>query len=146
MATRHTHDDAPDTTEAFRRLAVAPAGPERELLVEELVTAWLPMAHRLATKFRDRGENLEDLRQVAAMGLVKAVERYEPDQGAFEAYAIPTITGEIRRHFRDHGWDVRVPRRVQDLRNKVRTVRRDLLNRPGHPGEPTAEVALRGRV
>ncbi len=124
----------PTPPRRFAGLLSRRQGRERELLVEELVTAWLPMAHRLATKFRDRGENLEDLRQVAAMGLVKAVERYEPDQGAFEAYAIPTITGEIRRHFRDHGWDVRVPRRVQDLRNKVRTVRRDLLNRPGHPG------------
>ncbi|MFJ8827684.1 SigB/SigF/SigG family RNA polymerase sigma factor [Streptomyces sp. NPDC102467] len=138
--TRRPHDDAPDTAVAFARLAATPHGcPERQVLVEELVEAWLPMAHRIATKFRDRGEPLEDLKQVAAMGLVKAVERYQPEQGAFEAYAVPTITGEVRRHFRDHGWDVRVPRRVQDLRNKVRTARRDLMDQPGRTAEATEE-------
>jgi RNA polymerase sigma-B factor len=139
MATCHLHDDAPETAEAFRRLAAAPEGPERTLLSQELVEAWLPMAHRLATKFRNRGENLEDLKQVAAMGLVKAVDRYDPGRGAFESYAVPTITGELRRHFRDHTWDVRVPRRVQDLRNKVRAARRDIMNRPGHAGEATTD-------
>ncbi|MEU6388048.1 SigB/SigF/SigG family RNA polymerase sigma factor [Streptomyces sp. NPDC046939] len=139
MATRRPHTDAPDTAAAFDRLAAAPAGRERALLVEELVTAWLPMAHRIAGKFKDRGENLEDLQQVAAVGLVKAVERYDPAQGAFEAYAVPTITGEIRRHFRDHGWDVRVPRRVQELRNKVRIARRELLEQPGRTREPAPE-------
>ncbi|MFJ8827478.1 SigB/SigF/SigG family RNA polymerase sigma factor [Streptomyces sp. NPDC102467] len=139
MVTRHPHTDAPDTTAAFRRLAAATAGRERELLVEELVTAWLPMADRLATKFRNRGESLEDLKQVAAIGLVKAVERYNPAQGAFEAYAVPTITGEIRRHFRDHGWDVRVPRRVQELRNTVRTARHEVMNQPGYTSEPSVE-------
>ncbi|MGW3494538.1 SigB/SigF/SigG family RNA polymerase sigma factor [Streptomyces sp. NPDC001020] len=101
----------------------------------ELVEAWLPMAHRIAGRFRNKGENQEDLRQVAAMGLVKAVDRYEPERGAFEPYAVPTITGELRRYFRDHAWDVRVPRRVQDLRNKVRSARRELLNQPGHDTE-----------
>ncbi|MFJ9038811.1 SigB/SigF/SigG family RNA polymerase sigma factor [Streptomyces sp. NPDC102406] len=139
MAVRRLHDDAPETAEAFHRLAAAPEGPERDLLCQELVEAWLPMAHRLATKFRNRGENLEDLKQVAAMGLVKAVDRYEPSRGAFESYAVPTITGELRRHFRDHTWDVRVPRRVQDLRNKVRAARRDVMNRPGHAGEASLE-------
>ncbi|GAA2299069.1 SigB/SigF/SigG family RNA polymerase sigma factor [Streptomyces kunmingensis] len=142
MAERRLHDDAPETAEAFHRLAAAPEGPERDLLSQELVEAWLPMAHRLATKFRNRGENLEDLKQVAAMGLVKAVDRYDPARGAFESYAVPTITGELRRHFRDHTWDVRVPRRVQDLRNKVRVARRDVMDRPGHAGEAgTDEIA-----
>ncbi|MFJ9041430.1 SigB/SigF/SigG family RNA polymerase sigma factor [Streptomyces sp. NPDC102406] len=132
------HHDAPDTTQAFQRLATCPPGPERDALCEELVTAWLPMAHRLATRYRNKGEDLEDLRQVAAMGLVKAVHRYRPDRGPFAAYAVPTITGELRRHFRDHAWDVRVPRRIQNLRNKVRAARRELLDRPGHPGgEPS---------
>ncbi|WP_372350914.1 SigB/SigF/SigG family RNA polymerase sigma factor [Streptomyces sp. KL116D] len=146
MTTRHSHDDAPDTAAAFRRLAAAPTSRERDVLVEELATAWLPMAQRLALKFRDRGESLDDLKQVAAVGLVKAIERYDPDQGVFEAYAVPTITGEIRRHFRDHGWDVRVPRRVQELRNRVRTARRDLMNEPeqGHTAEPgLTEVATK---
>ncbi|MFJ8825162.1 SigB/SigF/SigG family RNA polymerase sigma factor [Streptomyces sp. NPDC102467] len=137
MATHHPHDDAPDTEQTFVHMAESPAGPEHELLVEELVEAWLPMSNRLARRFRNKGENMQDLEQVAAMGLVKAVERYDVERGAFEPYAVPTITGELRRHFRDHTWDVRVPRRVQDLRNKVRVARRDLMNGPGGDGEPT---------
>ncbi|MFE6891345.1 SigB/SigF/SigG family RNA polymerase sigma factor [Streptomyces sp. NPDC057694] len=136
MSTGHPHHDAPHTEQAFLHLAVTSEGRERRTLVEELVEAWLPMAHRLATRFRNKGENLEDLKQIAAVGLVKAVERYEPGRGAFESYAVPTITGELRRHFRDHTWDVHVPRRVQDLRNKVRSARRDLLEQPGHRQEP----------
>ncbi|KJK38816.1 RNA polymerase sigma factor [Streptomyces variegatus] len=126
-AKRHSHDDAPDTAEAFRRLTSMPAGPERDALRDEIVEAWLPMADRLAGRFRSRGESFEDLRQVAALGLVKAVDRYDPERGhAFESYAVPTITGEIKRHFRDHMWTLHVPRRVQDLRNRVRTAGQDL--------------------
>ncbi|WP_328634625.1 SigB/SigF/SigG family RNA polymerase sigma factor [Streptomyces sp. NBC_00356] len=139
MATRHVHDDAPDTEQDFLRLANTPEGRERDTLVEQLVEAWLPMARRLAGRYRNKGENPDDLNQVAALGLVKAVERYEPGRGAFEAYAVPTITGELRRHFRDYTWDVRVPRRVQDLRNKVRVARRDLLDEPDHRHEPDLE-------
>ncbi|MEU1015117.1 SigB/SigF/SigG family RNA polymerase sigma factor [Streptomyces sp. NPDC005900] len=139
--TRHPHNDAPDTAADFVRLASLEDGPERELLCEEIVEAWLPMAHRIAGRFRNKGESIEDLQQVAAMGLVKAVNRYEPGRGAFESYAVPTITGELRRHFRDRMWDVRVPRRVQELRNKVRVARRELLDMPGsgtgrEPGIP----------
>ncbi|MFE1953157.1 SigB/SigF/SigG family RNA polymerase sigma factor [Streptomyces sp. NPDC059524] len=144
MATHRVHDDAPDTEQAFLRLADSPRGPEHDVLSEELVEAWLPMAHRLARRFRNKGESVEDLQQVAAVGLVKAVDRYDPGQGPFEPFAVPTITGELRRHFRDHTWDVRVPRRVQDLRNRVRFARRDLMNRAGHPDkEPGAEEIAR---
>ncbi|QQC93148.1 SigB/SigF/SigG family RNA polymerase sigma factor [Streptomyces alfalfae] len=141
-ANRHSHSDAPDTAVGFARLASLGSGPEREALCAEIVEAWLPMAHRIAGRFRNKGESLEDLQQVAAMGLVKAVNRYEPGRGAFESYAVPTITGELRRHFRDRMWDVRVPRRVQELRNKVRAARRELLDQPGGSGhEPTlAEI------
>ncbi|MGY0488968.1 SigB/SigF/SigG family RNA polymerase sigma factor [Streptomyces sp. WG-D5] len=139
MPTQHSHDDAPDTVEAFYRLAEAAEGPEYDVLLEELVEAWLPMAERLAARYRNKGESLDDLRQVAALGLVKAISRYEPGRGAFESYAVPTITGELRRHFRDHSWDVHVPRRVQDLRNKVRSARRELQAEPGEREEPTME-------
>lgn len=119
---RHPHHDAPETAGDFERLARLGPGPEADELRERLVAAWLPMAHRLARKFRNRGESLEDLEQVAALGLFKAVGRYDPAAGsAFESFAIPTITGELKRHFRDHTWDVHVPRRVQELRNRVRT-------------------------
>ena len=140
---KREHDDAPDTAGAFARLTVLDDGPERDAVRDELVTAWLPMAHRIAGKFRDRGEALDDLRQVAALGLVKAIDRFDPERGAFESYAVPTITGEIKRHFRDRMWALRVPRRVQDLRNKVRVARRELTQNPGS-GEPSnAEIAVR---
>ncbi|MDX3374619.1 RNA polymerase sigma factor SigF [Streptomyces sp. ME02-6991-2A] len=134
--------DVPSSDMAFQRLSALPPGPERETLREETICAWLPMAHRLAARFRNRGESLDDLRQVAAMGLVKAVDRYDPARGkAFETFAVPTVTGELKRHFRDHTWDVHVPRRVQDLRNRVRTARRDLTQRLGGRAPTCAEIA-----
>ncbi|MBC9713023.1 SigB/SigF/SigG family RNA polymerase sigma factor [Streptomyces sp. TRM66268-LWL] len=135
---RHPHDDAPDTAAQFAHLAGLEEGPERELLKEELAEAWLPMAHRIAGRFGRRGEELDDLRQVAALGLVKAIDHYEPGRGAFESYAVPTITGEIKRHFRDRSWALRVPRRVQELRNRIRVAHRELSQQPG-AGEPRPE-------
>ncbi|WP_258318989.1 RNA polymerase sigma factor SigF [Streptomyces griseorubiginosus] len=141
-AKRHPHNDAPDTAEAFRRLAALPPGPERDALRGRLVEAWLPMADRLAGRFRNRGETLDDLRQVAALGLVKAVDRYDPGLGnAFESYAVPTITGEVKRHFRDHMWTLHVPRRVQDLRNRVRCAVQDLSQTIPGRGPTVAEIA-----
>ncbi|MZF57599.1 SigB/SigF/SigG family RNA polymerase sigma factor [Streptomyces sp. SID5594] len=132
----------PSTDGAFERLSALPPGPEREALRDETICTWLPMAYRLAARFRGRGESMDDLRQVAAMGVVKAVDRYDPARGkAFETYAVPTVTGEIKRHFRDHTWDVHVPRRVQDLRNRVRTARRDLAQRLGGRAPTCAEIA-----
>ncbi|MFC9645198.1 RNA polymerase sigma factor SigF [Streptomyces mirabilis] len=141
-AKRHPHDDAPDTTEAFRRLASLPPGRQHETLREQIVEAWLPMANRLAGRFRNRGESLEDLRQVAALGLVKAVDRYDPELGnAFESYAVPTVTGEIKRHFRDHMWTLHVPRRVQDLRNRVRFAVQELSGTISGRRPTVAEIA-----
>ncbi|MFE7459662.1 SigB/SigF/SigG family RNA polymerase sigma factor [Streptomyces sp. NPDC057554] len=134
--------DAPSPDGALQKLHTLPPGPERDALRSETICAWLPMAYRLASRFRDRGEGIDDLRQVAAMGLVKAVDRYDPSRGkAFETFAVPTVTGEIKRHFRDHTWDVHVPRRVQDLRNQVRTARRDLAQRLGGRAPTCAEIA-----
>ncbi|NNN29922.1 SigB/SigF/SigG family RNA polymerase sigma factor [Streptomyces sp. S3(2020)] len=142
-AARRRHDDAPDTAGLFARLVVLEDGPERDTVREELVTAWLPMAHRIAGRFRERGEAIEDLRQVAALGLVKAVDRFDPERGAFESYAVPTITGEVKRHFRDRMWALRVPRRVQELRNKVRVARRELTQTPGSAEPSAADLAAR---
>ncbi|MBD0843863.1 MULTISPECIES: RNA polymerase sigma factor SigF [unclassified Streptomyces] len=141
--TKHPHHDAPDTAEAFERLARLPEGEERKALRDELVRAWLPMAERIAVRFKGRGESLEDLYQVAALGLVKAVDHYDPARGcAFEAYAVPTVTGEIKRHFRDHMWTLHVPRRVQDLRNRVRHSTKELSQTtPGHA--PTVKEIAR---
>ncbi|SEB78941.1 RNA polymerase sigma-B factor [Streptomyces sp. 2131.1] len=136
--------DAPSRADAFHRLRALPDGPEKDELRRATVCAWLPMAHRLASRFRDRGEPLDDLRQVAAIGLVKAVDRYDPARGkAFETYAIPTVVGELKRHFRDHTWDVHVPRRVQDLRNQVRIARRDLSQTLSGRLPTEAEISAR---
>ncbi|GHB32923.1 RNA polymerase sigma factor [Streptomyces viridiviolaceus] len=136
------HPAAPvAVTAAFHRFAALDDGPVKERLQEELMRAWLPMAHRLAARFRDRGESPEDLRQVAALGLLKAIRRFDPDRGPFEPFAIPTIRGEIRRHFRDRTWGVRVPRRVQELRNRVRAAYVELTLVPGSPRPTAADLA-----
>ncbi|MDN3029159.1 SigB/SigF/SigG family RNA polymerase sigma factor [Streptomyces sp. S.PB5] len=138
----HPHDDAPDTAASFVRLAALPEGAERTTLRNELIEAWLPMAERIAVRFKGRGESLEDLYQVAALGLVKAVDHYDAERGhVFEAYAVPTITGEIKRHFRDHMWTLHVPRRVQDLRNRVRQALRELAQTTPGRAPTVAEIA-----
>ncbi|MFE2296711.1 RNA polymerase sigma factor SigF [Streptomyces sp. NPDC059445] len=139
---RRRHDDAPDTDAAFSHLAGLPDGPERQALREEIVEAWMPMAERIAGKYRGRGESVEDLTQVAALGLVKSVDRYDPGRGnAFESYAVPTIVGEIKRHFRDHMWAVHVPRRVQEARNRVRVAVKDLAPANSDRQPSVAEIA-----
>lgn len=137
----HTYDDAPDTDAAFHRIAALPDGPERSALRQEVVCAWMPMAVRLARRFRHRGETFEDLRQVAQLGLVKAVSRFDPSLGtAFPSFAIPTILGEVKRHFRDDLWGVHVPRRVQALRSQVRSAGNECSLLNGH--EPSVnEIA-----
>jgi len=143
---QHPHDDAPDTAQVFERLAALPDGPEKQHLRDETVRAWLPMADRIAGRYRGRGESLEDLRQVAALGLVKAVNRYDPERGPFESYAVPTITGEIKRHFRDHMWILHVPRRVQELRNQVRNALKDLAQTASGLRPTVAEIAAYTRL
>ncbi|RBM16121.1 SigB/SigF/SigG family RNA polymerase sigma factor [Streptomyces sp. PT12] len=139
---RHPHDDAPDTSWQFKRIAELPPCPEREELCRDVICAWIPMADRLARTFRDRGEALEDLEQVAALGLVKAVHRYDPSRGRpFESYAVPTIVGEVKRHFRDHMWGLHVPRRTQELRNRVRAAIRQLSFRLDDRGPSVEQIA-----
>jgi RNA polymerase sigma-B factor len=94
--------------------------PSRARVRAQVIESWLPLAQNLAGRFNGRGEALDDLVQTATIGLIKAVDRFDPDRGVeFAAYAVPTIVGEIKRYFRDHTWDVRVPRRVQELRLAV---------------------------
>lgn len=91
--------------------------PQRARIRDEIVTLHLPLVHHLARRFIDRGEPYDDLVQVGTIGLIKAVDRYDVERGAeLSTYATPTIVGEIKRHFRDKGWSVRVPRRLQELR------------------------------
>ena len=87
---------------------------------EQLVMSHLNLVRFLANKFKNRGEPLDDLVQVGYLGLLKAIDRFDPDRGLeFTTFATPTILGEIKRHFRDKGWSVRVPRRLQELSAKV---------------------------
>ena len=87
---------------------------------EELVLRFMPLARQLAGRYRHAGEAHEDLVQVACLGLLKAVDRYEPARGVgFTRYAVPTMLGELKRHFRDKGWSVHVPRATQELVLKV---------------------------
>jgi RNA polymerase sigma-B factor len=99
-----------------QHLRIAALPPERRGEArDDLVRFALPFAGRLARRYRGRGEPLEDLEQVARLGLVNAVDRYDPERGSFTAYAAITIVGEIKRHFRDRTWGVHVPRRLRDL-------------------------------
>jgi RNA polymerase sigma-B factor len=97
-----------------------------------LVTLHLPLVEHCARRFRNRGEPLEDLVQVGTIGLIKAIDRFDLERGVeFSTYATPTIIGEIKRHFRDKGWAIRVPRRLQELRMQISSTTADLTQKLG---------------
>jgi RNA polymerase sigma-B factor len=125
-----------------RRYAeLAPEDPRRQRLRKTLIHGYLPLAHHLARRYRGRGEPLDDLIQVATVGLINAVDRFDPARGSsFLAFAVPTITGEIRRYFRDHGWSARVPRRLKDLNLAIRAAQAQLSQQWGRPARPN-EIA-----
>ena len=127
-------------------MADLPAGPDRERVRGRLIELYIPLAEYLARRFRNRGEQLDDLIQVANLGLIKSVDGFDAGRGAaFTSYAIPMIVGELKRHFRDKGWDVRVPRRLQELRLEITKVSSDLAQDLGR--SPTvADLAKRLNV
>jgi RNA polymerase sigma-B factor len=115
-------------------------------LRDEIVEATMWIATRSARRFVDRGEPLDDLVQVARIGLIKAVDRFDPSHGVhFGAYATPTIIGELRRHFRDHTWSVHVPRRAKDLRPAVNATNEELSKQLGRSPR-VSEIAERLHV
>ncbi len=137
-----TAADRARAREMFAELAGLPAGdPRRTRLRERLVEQHLPLVEYLARRFRNRGEPLDDLVQVATIGLIKSVDRFDLERGVeFSTYATPTIVGEIKRHFRDKGWAIRVPRRLQELKLSLTKATSDLSQRNGR--SPTvAELA-----
>jgi RNA polymerase sigma-B factor len=94
---------------------------------EALVERFLPLARQLARRYQHGGEQLDDLVQVASLGLLKAIDRFDPArETAFSSFAVPTILGELKRHFRDKGWAVRVPRDLQELAVRVDRVSDEL--------------------
>lgn len=118
----------------------------REELRDRLVTGYLPVAQHIARRFNHRGEPLDDLVQVATVGLINAIDRFDPDKGGeFFSFAVPTISGEVRRHFRDQSWSMRVPRRLKDMHVSINGAVSDLsqsLGRAPRPSEIAEHLGL----
>ncbi|MCW2544218.1 MAG: polymerase, sigma 28 subunit, Sig subfamily, partial [Frankiales bacterium] len=134
--------DRARATALFIELIDLPEGdPARTRLRDELVEIHLPLVEYLARRFRNRGEPLDDLVQVATIGLIKSVDRFDLSREVeFSTYATPTIVGEIKRHFRDKGWAIRVPRRLQELKLSLTKATSELSQKNGRA--PTvAELA-----
>src|SRR3954470_16211019 len=116
-----------ETSELFEQLASARCPEEADRVTERIVLLYLDLCSTMAGRYEGRGIEHDDLVQVARLALVKAVRRYEPGHApSFAAYAVPTISGELKRWFRDRGWVVRPPRRLQELRVNLQSVRSEL--------------------
>lgn len=123
-----------DIETAFEELAVAVEknDPRRNMLRERVIERCLPLAEHIARRFSGRGESFDDLLQVARLGLLRAVDRYDVSRGSpFLSFAIPTIMGEVRRHFRDYTWAVRVPRRTKEIQLQLNVTIETLAQRLG---------------
>jgi RNA polymerase sigma-B factor len=138
---------APQTRDELRQLhrryREATSAAEKERIREQLVRGYDNLVRFLARPFANRGEPLEDILQVGYLGLIKAIERFDPDMGnEFTTFATPTIRGEIQRYFRDKGWAIRFPRRLQEIYQQVIRTNEELKNELGR--QPSvAEVAAR---
>lgn len=135
--------DYQDLIPLFAQLADESASePQRARIRDLLVTGHLPVAEHIARKFRNRGQPEEDLQQVARIGLINAVDRFDPSRGTdFLSFAVPTITGEVRRYFRDATWAVRVPRRLKELHAAISTASARLAQELGRSPRPK-EIAV----
>ncbi|MBV9592583.1 MAG: SigB/SigF/SigG family RNA polymerase sigma factor [Actinobacteria bacterium] len=133
-----------EATKLLTELHQLPAdAAERSALRERLVELHLPLVEHLARRFTGRNEPLPDLVQVGSIGLLKSIDRFEPERGLeFSTYATPTILGEIKRYFRDAGWLVRVPRRAQELQTTIARARAD-LSQELHRAPTVNELASR---
>jgi RNA polymerase sigma-B factor len=128
----------------FRRLAdESVSALDRRQVRDEIVAGHLPLAEHIARKYQHRGQPMDDLRQVARVGLIGAVDRFDPDRGTdFVAFAVPTIMGEIRRYFRDATWMVSVPRRLKELNRSVARAAAELVAELGCSPRPQ-QIATR---
>ncbi|WP_018687213.1 SigB/SigF/SigG family RNA polymerase sigma factor [Actinokineospora enzanensis] len=126
-------------TPLFAMLHQLPADDsERASLRSELVTGFLPVAQHIAQRFANRGEPYDDLLQVATVGLINAIDRFDPARGSdFLSFAVPTVMGEVRRHFRDTSWAVRVPRRLKELHLAVNAATSEISQRLGRAPTPS---------
>ena len=142
MAKTATRSGSTVADELIKALATLPVDdPGRPAMRDRVIEAWLPLARHLAQRYQGRGEPADDLVQTATVGLIKAVDRFDADRGFdFAGFAIPTVLGEIKRHFRDRTWSVRVPRRTQELRMAITDATNALLSTLGR--SPTvADIA-----
>jgi RNA polymerase sigma-B factor len=132
-------DNYADLGPLFEELAaLSESDPRREVLRERLIARCLPLADHIARKFSGRGEPFDDLTQVARVGLVHAVDRFDASRGSpFLSFAVPTIMGEVRRHFRDNTWAMRIPRGVKELHLRLGPAVDSLSQRLGR--SPTAK-------
>jgi RNA polymerase sigma-B factor len=137
-------DEYAHLTPLFKELAdLRPDDPRRAALRVELVEGYLPVARHIARRFAGRGEPEDDLVQAGTVGLIGAVDRFDPHRGLdFLSFAVPTITGEIRRHFRDHTWAMRVPRRLKDIQSTMNAAIGPLTQELGRAPRPS-EIAAR---
>ncbi|MCV7250180.1 SigB/SigF/SigG family RNA polymerase sigma factor [Mycobacterium koreense] len=136
-----------DVPEMFRQLVALPAeSSEFSAQRDKIVERCLPLADHIARRFDGRGETREDLVQVARVGLVNAVLRFDVDAGSdFVSFAVPTIMGEVRRHFRDNSWSVKVPRRLKEMHLRLGATTAELSQRLGRaptPSELAAEMEV----
>ena len=132
-----------DVPDMFRELAAfAPDSREFRAQRDRIVERCLPLADHIARRFEGRGESREDLVGVARVGLVNAVIRYDVGTGSdFVSFAVPTIMGEVRRHFRDSSWSVKVPRRLKELHLRLGAAGAELSQRLGRAPTPTELAA-----
>lgn len=144
MADPSRDSDYAHLAPVFAEFAALPADdPGRPALRGKLVTGYLPVVVHIARRFAGRGEPVDDLEQAGTVGLLNAVDRFDPDRGIdFLSYAVPTITGEVRRHFRDRTWSMRVPRRLKDLQSSINGAVGPLSQELGRAPRPT-EIAGR---
>jgi len=144
-AARHRADQRDsEARDLLTRRAASTDEAERQELLDQAIELHLGVAHSIASRFRGRGVEADDLDQVAYLGLVKAARSFDPSTGTpFLAYAVPTIRGEVKRYFRDCSWTVRIPRRLQELQGSIASVRPQLiqdLHREPTQAEIAAEI------
>ena len=142
-----TRDGYDDVLDMFRELELQESGsPAFQRQRDAIIERCLPLADHIARRFRGRGEAHEDLVQVARVGLLNAVNRFDVDSANdFLAFAVPTMMGEVRRYFRDHGWSLKVPRRLKELNVRLNSARSELtqmLNRAPTPTELAAHLGM----
>jgi RNA polymerase sigma-B factor len=137
-----TNDDYADVPGSLQRMHEQSDDEQRAALRAQIVERCLPLAEHVARRFSDRGEAFEDLLQVARVGVVNAVDRFDADRGnSFLSFAVPTVMGEVRRHFRDTMWSMRVPRRAKETSLRIGRASDELVQQLGRSPRPTELAA-----